>query len=130
MGGSRGGPDPPGIARLLIFAMLKFSVRPLLGNWSPPEKIFWIRARYCYITFGRKGARWCSGRASDSESRGPGFDPHKRHRVDWDVSFNTNKQSFEHEIPLDNIVINLGDLITEESKKHFYEIIINSQQHQ
>ena len=22
-----------------------------------------------------------SGRASDSESRGPGFDPHKRHRV-------------------------------------------------
>ena len=23
-----------------------------------------------------KGARWCSGRASDSESRGPGFDPH------------------------------------------------------
>ena len=28
-----------------------------------------------------KGARWRSGRASDSESRGPGFDPHKRHRV-------------------------------------------------
>ena len=24
---------------------------------------------------------WRSGRASDSESRGPGFDPHKRHRV-------------------------------------------------
>ena len=28
-----------------------------------------------------KGARWHSGRKSDSESRGPGFDPHKRHRV-------------------------------------------------
>ena len=27
------------------------------------------------------GARWRSGRASDSESRGHGFDPHKRHRV-------------------------------------------------
>ena len=27
------------------------------------------------------GARWRSGRASDSESRGPGFEPHKRHRV-------------------------------------------------
>ena len=50
MGGSRGGggggrnPDPPGIARLLIVAMLKFSVRPLLGIWTHPEKIFWIRA--------------------------------------------------------------------------------------
>ena len=30
---------------------------------------------------GFEGARWCCGRASDSESRGPGFDPHKRHRV-------------------------------------------------
>ena len=28
-----------------------------------------------------QGARWRSGRASDSESRGPGFEPHKRHRV-------------------------------------------------
>ena len=28
-----------------------------------------------------KGARWRSGRASASESRGPGFDPHRRHRV-------------------------------------------------
>ena len=27
------------------------------------------------------GARRPSGRASDSESRGPGFDPHKGHRV-------------------------------------------------
>ena len=27
------------------------------------------------------GARWRSGRASDSESRGPGFDPRMRHRV-------------------------------------------------
>ena len=40
MGGSRGGtggPDPPpGIARLLIFAMLKFSARPLPGIWTPP----------------------------------------------------------------------------------------------
>ena len=55
-GGGTGGPDPPpphthtpGIARLLIFAMLKFSVRPLLGIWTPPEKIFWIRAwNVCY----------------------------------------------------------------------------------
>ena len=53
MGGSRGGgdrgsghPPPPGIARLFVFAMLKFSVRPLLGIWTPPPlgKIFWIRA--------------------------------------------------------------------------------------
>ena len=29
----------------------------------------------------KRGAWWHSGRASDSESRGPGFDPHKRHRV-------------------------------------------------
>ena len=36
------GPDPPGIARLLIFAMLKFSVRPLLGIWT----------RYSYIAKG------------------------------------------------------------------------------
>ena len=49
-GGGTGGPDPPpppppAIARLLIFAMLKFSVRPLLGIWIPvTEKIFWIRA--------------------------------------------------------------------------------------
>ena len=28
-----------------------------------------------------KGARWRKGRASGSESRGPGFDPHRRHRV-------------------------------------------------
>ena len=27
------------------------------------------------------GARWRSGRASDSESRGPGFDPHRRNSV-------------------------------------------------
>ena len=26
-------------------------------------------------------AQWHSGRASNSESRGPGFDPNKRHRV-------------------------------------------------
>ena len=51
MGGSRGGdrgsPPSPGIARLFVFAMLKFSVRPLLGIWTPPPphgKIFWIRA--------------------------------------------------------------------------------------
>ena len=41
MGGSRGGdrgpPPPPGIARLFVFAMLKFSVRPLLGIWTPPH---------------------------------------------------------------------------------------------
>ena len=28
-----------------------------------------------------EGAWWHSGRASDSELRGPGFDPHMRHRV-------------------------------------------------
>ena len=27
------------------------------------------------------GAWWRSGRASDSESRGPGFDPHRSHCV-------------------------------------------------
>ena len=48
-GGKRQGVGThPGIARLLIFAMLKFSVRPLLGIFGPPppppEKIFWIRA--------------------------------------------------------------------------------------
>ena len=29
----------------------------------------------------KKGAWWRSGRASDSESRGPMFNPHKPHRV-------------------------------------------------
>ena len=33
--GGTGGPDPPGIAKLLIFAMLKFSIRPLLGTRTP-----------------------------------------------------------------------------------------------
>ena len=28
-----------------------------------------------------EGARWPCGRALDSESRGPGFDPHKGHCV-------------------------------------------------
>ena len=32
-------PPPPGIARLLIFAMLRFSVRPLLGIWTPPPPL-------------------------------------------------------------------------------------------
>ena len=36
-GGGDRGPPPPGIARLLIFAMLKFSVRPLLGIWTPRQ---------------------------------------------------------------------------------------------
>ena len=47
-GGGQGVWIPPGIARLLIFAMLKFSVRPVTpsGNLDPPppEKIFWICA--------------------------------------------------------------------------------------
>ena len=30
---------------------------------------------------GWEGAGWHSGRASDSELRGPGFDPHRCHRV-------------------------------------------------
>ena len=29
----------------------------------------------------QKGTRWPSSRASDSEARGHGFDPHKGHRV-------------------------------------------------
>ena len=37
--------------------------------------------RLFLIQYIQKGARWRSGRASDSESRGPGFDPHKRHSV-------------------------------------------------
>ena len=37
--------------------------------------------------------RWPSGRASDSESRGPGFDPHKGHRV---VSLSKNMNSIEY----------------------------------
>ena len=28
-----------------------------------------------------KGGQWRSVRASDSDSRGPGFDPHRRHCV-------------------------------------------------
>ena len=44
-GGGQGVRTYPGIARLLIFAMLKFSViRPLLGIWTPTEKFFWISA--------------------------------------------------------------------------------------
>ena len=56
-GGGTGGPDPlpppppppppPWNCQVIIFAMLKFSVTPLLGIWTlphPPEKIFWIRA--------------------------------------------------------------------------------------
>ena len=35
-GGGQGVRTTPGIARLLVFAMLKFSVRPLLGIWTPP----------------------------------------------------------------------------------------------
>ena len=34
-----------------------------------------------FATILHKGVRWRSGRASDSESRGPGFDPHRRHHV-------------------------------------------------
>ena len=44
-------PPPPGIARFLVFAMLEFSVRLLLGILNPlppppppPQKIFLIRA--------------------------------------------------------------------------------------
>ena len=37
VGGS--GPPPPGIARLLIFAMLKISVRPVLGIWTRPPPL-------------------------------------------------------------------------------------------
>ena len=36
--GDKGSRPLPGIARLLIFAMLKFSVRPLLGIWTPLRK--------------------------------------------------------------------------------------------
>ena len=42
------------------------------------------REKYCSsIPFPllKAAPRWCSGRASDSESRGPGLDPHMRHRV-------------------------------------------------
>ena len=41
-GGGKGGPDPPPFPRginLLIFAMLKFSGRPILGIWTPLKKI-------------------------------------------------------------------------------------------
>ena len=36
-GGGTGGPDPPGIARLFIFAMLKFSIRPFLSDWNKKQ---------------------------------------------------------------------------------------------
>ena len=35
--GVRTPPPPPGIARLLFFAMLKFSARPLQGIWTLPS---------------------------------------------------------------------------------------------
>ena len=50
--------------------MTKMAAMPIYGK--NPSKIIFSET---------KGARWRSGRASDSESRGPGFDPHKRHRV-------------------------------------------------
>ena len=35
----------------------------------------------CYKTVTNCGARWHSGRASSTESRGPGFNPYRRHHV-------------------------------------------------
>ena len=65
MGGSRGGggpavQTPPGIPRLLIFAMLNVLVRPLLG---PPEKIFWICSPYMLVgDFNGHNVLWgCNG---------------------------------------------------------------------
>ena len=34
-----------------------------------------------WMQYLNQGAQWPSGRASDSESRGPGFDPHNGHSV-------------------------------------------------
>ena len=55
MGGSRGGDRGsrplPGIARLLIFAMLKFSVRPLLGIWTPRENFLDPRMAFVISRF-------------------------------------------------------------------------------
>ena len=57
------------------------------GNEQGFDQSFAMAMRGKYPGFalykpkGPQGARWRSGRASDSESRGPGFDPHKRHRV-------------------------------------------------
>ena len=45
--GGQGVRTPPRIARLLVFAKLKFSVTPS-GNLDPPEKIFWICA--CFMS--------------------------------------------------------------------------------
>ena len=33
------------------------------------------------VAKGHNMAQWVSGRVSDSKLRGPGFDPHGRHRV-------------------------------------------------
>ena len=39
-----------------------------------------ISCGFSKVHISAEGARWPSGRASDSESRGPEFDPHKGHR--------------------------------------------------
>ena len=44
--GGTGGPDPPRIARLLLFAMLKFSVRPIWEFGPPWENFLDLRMFY------------------------------------------------------------------------------------
>ena len=44
-------------------------------------KHFHLSRHYVNVLLFMLGARWRSGRASDSESIGPVFDPHRRHRV-------------------------------------------------
>ena len=43
--------------------------------------LFCLLLSLVYFYMKTRGPQWRSGRASDSESRVPGFDPHKRHRV-------------------------------------------------
>ena len=69
--------------------MYKNVLHEIFENFLKTERIhsdilrlffFFFFFFFFVFLFRHRGARWRSGRASDSESRGPGFDPHRRHR--------------------------------------------------